>query len=216
MMKKIEQILLCFLCLCLITGCGKEEAKAPEVTATPSEETITINLNDNLEVAQVRHDTVCGGWTFITNAEEIFPDRITNREEYLELNVGGDIAPHEWEEARSKLTYDAEKEQKANETFSKITSDQILGITDFEGKFQNHEFSYVYMSLELSDESQEKYPELKEQLTNHQEAFEEQIKSLFIPEGAYFRRGPCGGAAAYTEILTEELCNQYHLTCDRW
>ena len=39
---------------------------------------------------------------------------------------------------------------------------------------------------------------------------------IFAKNGAYLYTGPCGEALGERQILTEEMCDTFHISCDRW
>ena len=214
-MKKICLILWCGVLLLGITGCKNEE-EVFENEPNESLPTYQINLNENIFVYQTYHSTLCGGWMFPLNAEEILENKIERTEVgYPRINVGSiEIAPHEWDEIYSKLTFDEEKENKALEKFQKWQSETYFGVGKFEPTFENHEFGYIYHTIVLKEP--EKYSELNVKLEEGIEAFEKNIDTIFVQEEAYLRTGPCGDALSEPELLTEEICEEYHLNCSRW
>lgn len=214
-MKKICLILLCGVLLFGMTGCKNEE-EVLETEPNESLPTYQINLNENISVYQSRHSTLCGGWMFPSNAEEILGEKIEITDAgYPRINVGSiEIAPHEWNEIYSQLTFDEEKENKALEKFNGWSDTSFFGVGKFLPTFENHEFGYEYHTIVLKEP--EKYPELNVKLEEGIEAFEKNIDTIFIQEGAYLRTGPCGEALSEPELLTEKICEEYHLNCSRW
>ena len=213
-LKKLSLVLLCSILLFGITGCGNEESLEGNENETVP--TYQINLNDNIMIYQSRHSTLCGGWMFPTNASEILGEKIEITDTgYPRINVGSiEIAPHEWNDIYSKLIFDEEKENAALEKFQIWSESSSFGVGKFLPTFENHEFGYEYHTIDLQEP--EKYPELNAKLEEGIFAFEKNIDTIFIQEGAYLRTGPCGEAYSEVEVLTEEICEEYHLNCGRW
>lgn len=217
MKKKLLTILLCGVFVLSATGCGEKETNENDNNTNTDDTTvdtsIKINLNDNIEVYEQLYSTLCGGWYFVTNAESVFPDGILTYDKYKVIDVGGIIAPHEWGDGFEKLTFDEAKESAAKIAFDKIDASNRLGIANYQSSFKNHEFYYEYYALELADSS--KYPELANALETTLTDFQENFTPIFHEAGAYLKKGACGGASVIV-TLTEELCETYHLNCDRW
>ena len=213
MRKYVIGILICFFLLG-ITGCKNQETVDNDIPE--QEPTYQINLNENISVYQTYHSTLCGGWMFPLNAEEILGNKIEMTDAgYPRINVGSiEIAPHEWDEIYLQLTFDEEKENKALEKFEIWSNESYFGVGKFESTFTNHEFGYTYYTIVL--EEPEKYSELNGKLEESIEDFENNIDTIFIQEGAYLHTGPCGDAVSGAEILTEEICEEYHLNCGWW
>lgn len=211
-MKKVLWLLLFgFLCL-LPLGCGKEETLEP--TPTPTENEYIVNLNDNIEVYPNRYSTLCGGWMFITNLEDYITAGTVERDGYTEIQVGSaEIAPHEWEEYLTHFTYDSEKENVAKSEFEAVDPN-LYGIGNYISSFADHKFYYEYYAIELADE--EMYPEFASKLNETRQSFENQMLDIFAKNGAYLYTGPCGEALGERQILTEEMCDTFHISCDRW
>ena len=213
-LRKIGLLILCGVLLLGTTGCENEGIVDND--NTKQEPAYQINLNENISVYQTHHSTLCGGWMFPLNAEEILENKIEMTDAgYPRINVGSiEIAPHEWDEIYFQLTFDTEKENKASEKFKTWSNESYFGVGKFEPTFTNHEFGYTYYTIVL--EEPEKYSELNAELEEAIENFEKNIDTIFIQEGAYLHTGPCGGAVSGSEILTEDICEEYHLNCSRW
>ena len=108
MRKYVIGILICFFLLG-ITGCKNQETVDNDIPE--QEPTYQINLNENISVYQTYHSTLCGGWMFPLNAEEILGNRIEMTDAgYPRINVGSiEIAPHEWDEIYPQYGFSSHK-----------------------------------------------------------------------------------------------------------
>ncbi len=206
-MKKLFLIVLCGLCFFGTTGCGnKEEQKEQESEKTPTK----INLNDNLEVFENWHVTLCGGQHFTTNAEEVFKNGVTENTafQYKTIGVGNEIDPGDWDKLKGQLTYDLEKEKAAEEKFNQITSNRF-GVGKYVSSFKDHEF----YTLEIVTSN--KYDDVNQELKEAEKQINQELSSIFYKD-AYLKQGPCGYGYSIPVTLTEEMCQAYNLNCGRW
>ena len=211
-MKKILLLLLGGMVSIFPLGCGKEEVLEP--TLTPPDQEYVVNLNDNIEVYYNRYSTLCGGWMFITNLEDYVTAGMIKQDGYTEIQVGGsDIAPHEWEEYMTHFTYDSDKENMAKSEFNQIDGN-LYGIGNYVSSFDQHKFYYEYNTIEVVDEAS--YPEFASRLNETRQSFENQMLDIFAKNGAYLYTGPCGEAYGERQVLTDEMCDMFHISCDRW
>jgi len=195
----------------------KEEVKVPEVPKEePKEEepvvetpTVTstldrINLNDNILVTEQYGGPLCGDYYFITNINSVYPS----------FNGYGYIDIYEYPDFLDRLnefTFDTAKEETTKSALDAINPNSTIGIKDYGSSYENHGFSYYYRYLSIYN--YESLGQFGRDYTNLQQNFRNNFDNIF--EGAYFAGGGCGDFQEPI-LLTQELCADYGLTCDRW
>lgn len=213
--------------------------KASSVTSTIDK----INLNDNILVYEVEMGIykICAS-RYIIFADSIadnlslFKDKSSNS--YL-LENGLDVSKcPTYEEDATKhneclesectnlketlnigiesLKYDSEAEEKASESLKELKEQILPGIIEFAYSNNNHKYTYTYKALLL--ESNQDLDEFGTSYNKQYNNFTSKINDIFkngtiIDESC---NGACGIGPGNAELLTEALCNKYHLTCDRW
>ena len=189
-------------------------------TSSSSSSTIDkINLNDYISVTVNYYNYAQpGGYYFITNFDSVFPQLAGKTSITVGFNDdtvgkdGIDILLKDWEDAvNSKFTYDTAKESKAQSIIEKIKNENKKGIL-FTPQIDNHRIDYKYEYLTISNTS---YKSLNNALVESKESIKSEIGSIF--NGAI--RVTLPGYAVWPKndkLITEEVCNDYHLTCSRW
>lgn len=215
-MKKIFLGLLCGVLLLGITGCGSD-SKANDNTVTEQENN-KINLSDNIEVTINTKSTGtkdCFFYMFATNLEEVFPmAEIDNYNNYRSVSywVGpsadatdGEITEEGLTNNINSLQFNTNQETAIVDLFKQYQDNTYEGIREVEYTFENHRltFSYDYLTFKNNDYK-------SEGVTLDSEAQKILVNAIRF-------KGTCGGFD-YNEdtTLTEELCDEYNLNCDRW
>lgn len=171
---------------------------------------------------------------FATNLEELFPGSVS--ESYYDnsktLSVLSqdfiDNAKKEgyWSENKkyvldtdfeakfNQIKYDEEKEKKLVEEFDKLSSEKFVGIDGFDYNFKNHKLTgYSYGYIELVDKI--KFNALSHGIEANAKIVEDRMNSVLEGHITVSLMGGCGDMPE-PEILTEKVCKQYNLVCDRW
>lgn len=197
---------------------NKEEVKPVETptTPTPVEEDTKIkstlnriNLNDNIIVMDwLSAGTYCNYYIFSDNIEEVIPSKYiktVNGRKYIilydeELNDYYQMPDNE-------IHYLEDLESTAVESLNSL--ELPIGIINFQGFNNNHHIGYSYSTLQFLED----YGSLTNEYNNIHNIFSNNLDSIFT--NAYYVQGGCG--SGYDPVLlTETLCEKYHLTCDRW
>ena len=215
MMKKKFLVLLCFFLLLCLTGCGKTQSNEKE---EDTQEEVKYNLNDNIEVVIMTESTglsECFFNMFATNLSDVFPQaQIESDGDYhyvtywsgsADDRAEGEIAEDDLIDNLESLKFNTEKENNIVNLFKEYQQKEYFGLNNVTYKLENHRFMYSYNYLVFKDES----------IKTDGEEFNEKVNKA-LEESIRFN-GPCDGFDfAKEEILNEELCNEYNLTCDRW
>lgn len=207
MKTKVLGFVLCSVLLLGVAGCNKENAGNDS-----KEEETTFNLNDNIEVFVVTlgGPDACGFSMFTTNLSDVFPEaeiKDGNRVSYWEGSdtVPGEIAEADLANNISNLVFDTEKEENAKNLLETIQreSNSYSGVREFSYSYDNHRFRYDYQYIRFKD-SNKYHADSVSVGQSIEDAFADAIEF----------QGPCG-SGDYTTILTEELCDEYNLSCER-
>ena len=151
-----------------------------------------------------------------TNLESVFPNaeitKNNNGISYVYYSPFEDAYALETEISNEDITnnldtikFNATKENKLKSTFEKYKNSKYSGISNITYSIDNHRisFSYDYIffnGLDVESDGMKANEEIQEILT-----------------GSTLFRGPCGSYDTYSnDVLTEELCDEYNLKCDRW
>ena len=198
-----------------LTLIAKWEEVSEEVSnsTTPSKSN-EINLNDNLK-ATLYHkdtgDTTCFFYMFVSNLTNVYPNlglsdysNSIKRAHYWP----GDAADKADSEVsnddlnNSSLSFDASKESSLESIFAKYENASGINIERFNNDNHRISFTYHYITFNGLD------------VADGTKANAEIQKAL---DGSTLFQGPCGGYDYYENItLTEELCDEFNLTCGRW
>lgn len=198
------------------------KAKWEKITDKSENETVVntnmINLNDNVEVTIYNENSGsanCFFYMFVTNLQEVFPTaQITQASNYSYVSywggnesdaVTGEIAEEGIKNNLSSLSFDSNNETKLVNLFKKYQNGNYSGIKNVNYTFENHRFTYSYDYLVFKNGN----------YTSQGESANTEIKNVL--KNSTLFRGTCGGFNDQSDtILTEELCNQYNLSCSRW
>lgn len=198
---------------------GNQTTNNQSTSNTNSNKTDVINLNDDISVTLYHIDTgdpSCFFYMHATNLESVFPNaEITkNNNGISDANYSPfeDIYALETEISNEDITnnldaikFNTTKENKLKNTFEKYKNSKYSGISNITYSIDNHRisFSYDYIffnGLDVESDGMKANEEIQEILT-----------------GSTLFRGPCGSYDTYSnDVLTEELCDEYNLKCDRW
>ena len=103
------------------------------------------------------------------------------------------------------------KEENAKAVYQKIESANQKGI-QFTPNITGHEFGYKYIYLTVSNTS---YHSLNSAFKANKNDLQNEIDSTFS-NAIYVTLPGYGVYPSYDELLTEEICNEYHLVCSKW
>ncbi len=188
-------------------------------TSSKSSSTIDkINLNDYISVT-IHYENYAqpGGYYFITNLEEIFPELAGKKKLTIGWNEdkdddGIDLGLDDFLDAvKNKFTFDSEKENKAKAVVQKIEKEKKKGIK-FTSVIDGHGIDYKYEYLRISNTA---YHEINDELKASEKSIDSEIGNTF--KGAIYVTLPGYGVySPYDKLLTKEICEEYSLTCDKW
>lgn len=198
---------------------GNQATNNQSTSNTNSNKTDVINLNDDISVTLYHIDTgnpSCFFYMHATNLESVFPNaeitKNNNGISYVYYSPFEDAYALETEISDEDITnnldtikFNTTKENKLKNTFEKYKNSKYSGISNITYSIDNHRisFSYDYIffnGLDVELDGMKANEEIQEILT-----------------GSTLFRGPCGGYDTYSnDVLTEELCDEYNLKCDRW
>ena len=198
---------------------GNQTTNNQSTSNTNSNKTDVINLNDDISVTLYHIDTgnpSCFFYMHATNLESVFPNaeitKNNNGISYVYYSPFEDAYALETEISDEDITnnldtikFNTTKENKLKNTFEKYKNSKYSGISNITYSIDNHRisFSYDYIffnGLDVESDGMKANEEIQEILT-----------------GSTLFRGPCGSYDTYSnDVLTEELCDEYNLKCDRW
>ena len=198
---------------------GNQTTNNQSTSNTNSNKTDVINLNDDISVTLYHIDTgdpSCFFYMHATNLESVFPNaeitKNNNGISYVYYSPFEDAYALETEISNEDITnnldtikFNATKENKLKSTFEKYKNSKYSGISNITYSIDNHRisFSYDYIffnGLDVESDGMKANEEIQEIIT-----------------GSTLFRGPCGSYDTYSnDVLTEELCDEYNLKCDRW
>ena len=198
---------------------GNQATNNQSTSNTNSNKTDVINFNDDISVTLYHIDTgnpSCFFYMHATNLESVFPNaeitKNNNGISYVYYSPFEDAYALETEISDEDITnnldtikFNTTKENKLKNTFEKYKNSKYSGISNITYSIDNHRisFSYDYIffnGLDVELDGMKANEEIQEILT-----------------GSTLFKGPCGGYDTYSnDVLTEELCDEYNLKCDRW
>lgn len=191
----------------------------PSVTPSPSptqeskiKSTLNrINLNDNILVQDWNTAGMfCGTYyMFADNVEQIIPAKYlhnTNGQKYIEL--WDEETDEYYQIPQDQIQYNVAAENAAVNKANSLTLP--IGITNLRVDADNHKIKYIYSRLMLDGD----YENFGKEYNSAQNAFGNNLNGVFS-NAWLVRVGGCGDAVE-PKLLNEDLCNKYHLTCDRW
>lgn len=179
------------------------EENEPKITSTLSK----INLNENIMIEIYYPGTACGWIYYPTNLEEIFPEYVDSKSLYLDDGSYG-LDSNIYYSKQDQIEYDTTKENITDNKLKTLINKKTPGIANFSYSFNEHKFKYFYNEIKIVDENT--FKALKDDLYKAQDIFGDTFKD------SYFVIGACGTGPDNPTLLTEELCNKFNLTCDRW
>ena len=160
-----------------------------------------INLNDNILVEEwPTAGMLCGSISFVNgNVTDIFPD----------FYQGALFDTDSFNLISNTLGFNTQKENNAIIALEQIKANLPVGIINFNYTFVNHEFTYSWSGLNLYGD----YGDFSKEWNNQRLNWTSKLNTAF--EGSTEFNTGCGDIKE-PKLLTEELCNKYNLTCDRW
>ncbi len=177
-----------------------------------------INLNDNILVTHGDNGSPydpqkCGStnYYFATNFQEIFKDYIycSSNTGKCKNSISGSFT--DYPDLFNKLSFDLNKEEQAKQQFETLKVPK--GITNWWYNFSNHGFTYAYSDIYIYEA--EKYGTFGNNFNSSIDNFRNQISNI-LNSSYSMSNLSCGDYGNGPELLTEELCKEYNLTCDRW
>ena len=189
------------------------------ISSTNTNKSDVINLNDDISVTLYHLDTgdsTCFFYMFATNLNDIFLNaKITknnNGSSTASYFPGEDIYALKTEISNegiinniNSIKFNITKENQLKNAFEKYKNSKYSGISNITYSIDNHRisFSYDYIffnGLDIKSDGMTANKEIQE-----------------ILSGSTLFKGPCGSYDSYKNaFLTEELCDEYNLKCDRW
>ena len=216
MSKKVLLIALCGMLLLGATGCGNDSKTNNDEPI--KQEDNKINLNDNIEVTINTKSTGtpdCFFYMFATNLEEIFPNaQIDTYNNYRSVPywIGPSIDATEDEITEEGITnnidslqFNSNQEKAIVDLFKKYQDKTYNGIKNVEYTFENHRLTFSYDYLVFKNKNYK----------SDGETLDSKVQQILIDAIRF--EGTCGGFDFNEDTtLTEELCDEYNLNCDRW
>ncbi len=189
------------------------------ISSTNTNKSDVINLNDDISVTLYHLDTgdsTCFFYMFATNLNDIFLNaKITKNNNGISTASyfpGEDIYALKTEISNegiinniNSIKFNITKENQLKNAFEKYKNSKYSGISNITYSIDNHRisFSYDYIffnGLDIKSDGMTANKEIQE-----------------ILSGSTLFKGPCGSYDSYKNaFLTEELCDEYNLKCDRW
>lgn len=214
MKKKLILYLLCGTITLAITGCGNNSNTNEDLI----NEQDKINLNDNIEVSINTKSTGtkdCFFYMFATNLQEVFPNaKIDSYNGYDSVSywIGpavdasdGEITEEELENNINSLHFNSAEENAIIDLFKEYQNNTYKGIKKVEYTYENHRLTFAYDYLVFT----------KNDYKSDGETLDSKVQDILLNATKF--KGTCGGFDFNEDIiLTEELCDEYNLICDRW
>ncbi len=178
-----------------------------------------FNLNDYINITINYSDSYNRpiDYYFITNLSSVLPS--LKGKKTIDLvddgysMTGHDLYTSKWDESLKKFTFDTAKENKAKTALNKLSSTKYKGL-EFGGKFDSTTHSYYYKYSYITIKAPQ-YKKINDELTKIRNNALSDINTL---DGSATKVLPSifGVYPPWQQILDEDLCKEYNLTCDRW
>ena len=174
-----------------------EEENTSNITSTVNR----INLNDNILIQEwTTAGMLCGYRSFVNgNITDVIPNYSTwdilNDDDFTLIST--------------TLGFNTERENNAITILKRMESNLPIGIKNFSYTSNNHRFTYNWSGINLYGD----YDNFSKEWLNQRLTWENNLNIAF--EGSTEFNTGCGDSPE-PKLLTEELCNKYNLTCDRW
>jgi len=185
----------------------KVTSSTPSTTTPTPTKKDTINLNDNVVVTEYTKSIYeeCSFYVFATNLKQLFP-KVENhwcpfpKEQCFENELPVD----DYNEKFSTIQFDTQKEQEVINLLEKYKNGNYAGIVVNSYGLNNQRFLTMnYKYLQIQD-------------TYYIEGTDAAKKIQNLLKSATRLYGNCGATDfSSTKVLTEDLCNEYHLKCER-
>lgn len=180
---------------------------APTSNPTPTKKD-TINLNDNVVATEYTKSIYeeCSFYVFATNLKQLFP-KVENhwcpfpKEQCFENELPVD----DYNANFNSIQFDTKKEQEVINLLKQYKNGNYAGIVVNSYNLNDQHFLTMdYKYLQIQD-------------TYYIEGTDAAKKIQNLLKSATRLYGNCGATDfSSTKVLTEDLCNEYHLKCDRW
>lgn len=193
------------------------DRKTTTTTSTPSTSTSTptqtkkdtINLNDNVVVTEYTKyaSGTCSFYVFATNLKQLFPSVKDHWCPYpKEQCMESELAMDDYNNNFNAIQFDTNKENEIMNLLKQYKNGNYPGLIINSYDFNSQHFLTLdYQYLQIHDN---RY---------YLEGSDGANKLQNLLKGATKLYGNCGATDFNSnKVLTEELCNQYHLKCDRW
>lgn len=185
----------------------KVTSSTPSTTTPTPTKKDTINLNDNVVVTEYTKSIYeeCSFYVFATNLKQLFP-KVENhwcpfpKEQCFENELPVD----DYNEKFSTIQFDTQKEQEVINLLEKYKNGNYAGIVVNSYNLNSQHFLTMnYKYLQIQD-------------TYYIEGTDAAKKIQNLLKSATRLYGNCGATDfSSTKVLTEDLCNEYHLKCER-
>ena len=177
-----------------------------------------VNLNDNILVHMLSQGLGVN-YYYASNFQEVFKDYIycnsktgiCNRD-INKSSVVEKVGEAGFQELIGKLDFDTAKETEVKNAFASLEIPTGVSKEHFHYAFENHELSIEFEELRIFEE--EKYGTFGVSYNKLHRDFV--IKINTILEDAYIVKLGYGDSGSDSELLTEELCQEYNINCARW
>ncbi len=165
----------------------------------PASSIDNINLNENIQVQEVTESH--NGYLFGSNVGELFASYLNNHT----LNRNN-LDDETYNSLFNQIIFTEEAYNTLKNNFAKLTSTR--GIKTFSYEIKDHLISYTYTYLAIKDSSA-----LKDSLTSISSSLKNDIKTSL--SNAYDFGSSKTDNGSY-KVLDENICSEYHLSCNRW
>lgn len=186
-----------------------------------------INLNENMTTSiDYENYTQPISYYFINNLGDVFPSLAGKSRIELSwkeddpASQGLDLRINEWYEAFDKLQFDTVKENNAKTILNNIKNKTYKGVkfttsvgSPYPGYNENHGVSYKYEYITVSKTP---FTTLYNGMKSVRDGLDSEISSalsgsikVVLPGYGVYGKYEAG-------LLSEKLCEEYNLVCDRW
>ena len=199
----------------------KPEVSTPEVPkeeVKPESSLTKINLNDNIMVELhegINPEGMLMGYVFVTNAEEVFGSDIfvADNGQKMVIVYNDDI----YEKFNRLIFNDVLESSALNMAANAGSLNLPAGVKSFvctkdSRRLINCQTKYLSIAYDMW----EKFPSLTDQLENSVNVALQYPRQIFGSDALYISPGAMGVGPSEPILLTEQLCAEYHLACDRW
>jgi len=198
----------------------KGEIGAPDIPIEEPKQESTlakINLNDNIYVEiheGINPEGLTMGYIITTNAEEIFGNDVLVSSDGFKMiynYIEG------FDEKYNQLVFNDALELSTLNLLERMGSNLPAGVSSFTcSKNDRRMINCRTKYLSIAYDMQEQFATLNQELNISVNIVFSYPSQAFNNVGVYISPGGMGVGPGEPILLTEQLCNEYHLTCDRW